>query len=197
MLPLLSDQPPPCPITQTDLLYTPPSLLAEPGSNQKLSGTCIQSTHTCAILARSTERVGSLTSPILLTLQDCHLNTDSKAPIFLISNARAEIKLTNCHANATDKHLLSVQEGIWGTPGFNAGCARITAVNSTLKGNIYVGKHCKVELTLASGSSWHGHFTGPGQATLNKHPHAVWVQYPHEHSPHSSPHYAILEKKSQ
>lgn len=196
MLPLPADQPPPCALIRTEASHTTPSLLAEPGCHKIISDTSLLSSDSCAILARSTAQVGCLASPIQLNLNGCTLGSVGNAPIFLISNARVEIKLTNCRADASEKHLISAQESIWGKPGFNAGSARITVVNSTLKGNIYVGKNCKIELTLSSGSCWHGHFTGPGKATLDKHPHAIWIQNPHNPPPHPTQRYAILEKKS-
>lgn len=160
------------------LTLLPPTgiVTATPGTNTELSHTHIHSPGACTVLARSTDSVGTFSAPIRIRLHDCKLSAAGKS-IFFVSNARAEIKLTDCHAGAPDTLLLRASEATWGKPGYNAANVRLRADHCQLTGDIYVGHHCKVELTLGPSSVWHGQFTGPGTHILHRHPSSVWAKY--------------------
>lgn len=163
----MPDLPPPPPV------IIAPAVTAAPGRHTELSHTELRATGSCAVLARSHERVGRLSAPILIRMHDCRLLAEN-SPVFIVSNAQAEIRLTDCHAGRKDSPLLHAQESIWGQPGFNSATVRLSAANCTLTGDIYVGPNCKVELTLGPSSVWTGTFTGPGSASLHRHASATW-----------------------
>lgn len=149
-----------------------PAITAAPGYHE-LTHTKLQTSGNCAVLAHSHERVGRLSAPILIRMHDCRLQAEN-SPVFIISNAQAEIRLTDCHAGHKGSLLLHAQESVWGQPGFNSASVRISTANCTLTGDIYVGPNCKVELTLGPSSVWTGTFTGPGSASLHRHASATW-----------------------
>ncbi len=167
-------------ILPTDLPPLPAIITATPGTNTELSHTHLSSPETCAVLARSTDSVGTFSAPIHIRLHDCQLSTTGKS-IFFVTNAHAEIKLTNCHAGAPGTQLLRASDATWGKPGFNAATVQIRADNCKLTGDIYVGPHCKVEFTLGPASVWQGQFTGPGTHIIHRHPSSVWT-HPNHHN---------------
>lgn len=150
-------------------------LTATPGTSTELSHTHISSPGTCAVLAHSTDSVGTLSAPIHIRLHDCKLSSSGKS-IFFVTNAHAEIKLTDCRAGTPDSLLLRASEATWGKPGFNAATVQLRADNCQLTGDIYAGPHCKVEFSLGPSTIWQGQFTGPGTHIIHRHPSSVWAK---------------------
>lgn len=172
LLPPTPLPPPAATLQHSEPLHAP--LLAEPGTPTAISNRHLNTT----ILARSTHCVGILSHPIHISLSNCTLTARQHAPQFFISNARAEITLSNCHGGSRNHLLLCLNQSAWGKYGYNGASVHLQVKDSHLKGDIYVGKNCSIELTLKTGSSWSGRFCGPGHATIRKHHRAVWAQQP-------------------
>ena len=162
----LPPPPPPAPTQQTS------TILAEPGHHILLEHENLD--RGGPILARSTATAGFLSAPIQLHLDHCSGTSSATEPIIYVSNAQADIRFTNCRLERPSAHLVCAQEAEWGMPGYNSASIHLRADHSTLRGDIYVGKRCRVILTLGHASAWYGRFTGPGQATIYQHSQAVW-----------------------
>ncbi|MCR5035182.1 MAG: hypothetical protein K6B42_07200 [Clostridia bacterium] len=92
-------------------------------------------------------------------------NYYDSAPMFLVTNTKAAITLTNTELNFGSGALLSAQgTSEWGKEGSNGGAVKLVASDQKLKGDIELDDISTLKMVMKSGSTYKGTINGDNKA---------------------------------